>query len=96
MRPLVVSHPQELLEAPELALLNILNATLEQMTFALFAVHPELASGDSLEGCRTTSCELWVADAIQTNIAALQHLLERYKQVLERARNLHWADRDIV
>ena len=79
-----LANPTELLEFPELATIAILDEALQQTIFALFAAHPELVSGDSLEGCHHATADSWVADAIYNQATALQHLLERYRQAVVR------------
>jgi hypothetical protein len=95
MNEITLSNPDVLLEAPELAVLSILDAALAQVSYALFAAHPEVADHDSFEACAYSGAELWVADAIQTNITALQHLLCRYRQAVAATRNRRYASRGI-
>ena len=84
-----LANPTELLESPELAALAILDEVLQQTIYALFAAHPELVTGDSLEGCQHATADSWVADAIYNQATALQHLLERYRQAIARAAGDH-------
>lgn len=80
-----LANPTELLEFPELATIAVLDEILQQTIYALFAAHPELVNGDSLEGCQNATADSWVADAIYNQATSLQHLLERYRQAVERA-----------
>ena len=90
MSEVTLIKPDILLEAPELAPLSILDMALAQTSHALFAAHPEIAGHDSLEACASSDAQLWVADAIQTNIGALQHLIARYREAIEAARSRRW------
>jgi hypothetical protein len=83
-----LANPTELLEAPELAVLALLDETLQQTIYALFAAHPELVSGDSLEGCSSVTPEAWLADAIYNQANALQYAIERYREAIARANNI--------
>jgi hypothetical protein len=86
-----LANPTELLDAPELAILAVLDETLQQTIYALFAAHPELVSGDSLEAYRDVTPEAWLADAIYNHANALQYAIERYRGAVERARSLRNA-----
>lgn len=77
-----LANPTQLMEWPELAAIAILDEVLQQTIYALFAAHPELVSGDTLEACHHATAESWVADAIYNQATALQHLLERYRQAI--------------
>ena len=88
-------YPPDLYDAPELALLAVLDATLQQTLYALFAAHPELTSGDTLETCWANGPDLWAADAVCNYISTLQHAVERYKQAIEAARHRRHASDDI-
>lgn len=81
-----LATPDRLLAEPELAVLELLDLTLQQTIYALFAAHPELIGGD-LEYCHTTTPQLWIADAIYNSASALQHTIDRYRQVSEATRN---------
>ena len=77
-----LAKPDRLLEEPELAVLELLDLTLQQTIYALFAAHPELIGGD-MQHCETTTPQLWIADAIYNSASSLQHTIERYRQVSE-------------
>jgi hypothetical protein len=67
----------ELLAAPELAILGALDQLLELVNFALVAFHPELASEPSLLHPRDPHAAL--ADAIARHSARLASAMIRYR-----------------
>jgi hypothetical protein len=69
--------PDELYEAPELAALAILDATLDQAALAVLAQCPELADCDGLVGLPPIT---WVADHLVLAMRDLQRLLLRYRE----------------
>lgn len=79
-----IANPTELLDAPELATLALLDEVIQQSIYMLFAVHPELVSGESLEGCPHVAAETWLADAVYNQAGALQHAIDRYRQAVAR------------
>jgi hypothetical protein len=83
-----IATPPDLAEAPELAVLEVLDVTLQQTIYALFAVHPELVSGDGLEASLHATSETWLADIIYTQANNLQHVIQRYREASTRARAL--------
>lgn len=85
MKTTELVYPGDLLETPELAILAVLDATLQQTIYALFAVHPELVGSGTLETCWASGPDLWAADAVYEHIAGLQHALDRYRQALAAA-----------
>ena len=56
-----LANPTELMEAPELATLALLDDALQQTIYVLFATHPEIVNGDTLEGCHALAAEAWAA-----------------------------------
>lgn len=80
-----LATPQDLIEAPERAVLELLDAALQQAIYALFAAHSELLDTDSLEDCGAATPQLWIADAIYNQATALQHTINRYRQACEAA-----------
>ncbi len=85
--------PQELAAAPELAVLALLDNTLQQTIFALFAAHPELVDNHTFELSWSAGPDLWLADAIYNQAVALQHSIGRYQEALTAARHrLHPPD----
>jgi len=73
--------PPDLQDRPQLAVLSVLDAALQQTVYALLAAHPELQSGDTLDACAVEPAA-WVADALYNQITALTHTLERYRQAV--------------
>ncbi len=69
-------YPGDLLAAPELAVLAVLDATLQQTLYSLFAAHPELVGSGTLETCWANGPDLWAADSVYDHITALQHALK--------------------
>jgi hypothetical protein len=65
-----------------LDLLDVLSACLEDAAQALRAAHPEI---DVVEGTLGQPPDAWLADAVVTQLGALQILLSRYRA----AANLH-------
>lgn len=88
-----LANPTELLDAPELATLALLDEALQQTIYVLFAVHPEIVHGDTLEGCHALGAEAWVADAIYNQASSLQYTLGRYREALARAETIRQAKR---
>ena len=82
-----VATPDRLVHDPELAVLKVLDTVLHQTNFALFAAHPELVSGDSLDYCTATTPQLWIADSIYNHASALQHAISRYREACEARRH---------
>ncbi len=86
-----LAMPPALVEAPELAVLEVLDLTLQQTVYALFAVHPELVSGQSFEAAPNTTAETWLADIIHDQACQLQHLITRYREATMLASALRSA-----
>jgi len=87
-----LAYPGELSDAPELAILAVLDATLQQTLYSLFAVHPELADGSTLDTCWANGPDLWAADTIYERVTGLQHALDRYRQALAAVRTRRDAE----
>jgi hypothetical protein len=85
-------YPEDIVEAPELAMLAVLDAALQQTIYALFAAHPELIAGGTLETHSASGPDLWAADAAYEHIASLQHALARYRQALAAVRTRRDAE----
>ena len=79
-----IATPSQLMQDPELAALEILDSTIQQVIYALFAAHPQLVSGGSLEHEPSVPAEAWLADAIYNQGIALQHAIDRYREALAR------------
>ena len=88
--PSVPSTANELLAAPELAILGALDQLLELVNFALVALHPELASEPSLLHPRDPQAAL--AEAIAEHSARLASAMTRYRAAVLAA--LHCPDTD--
>lgn len=77
----------QLLAAPELAILHALEACLAAAQCALLTAYPELEQEDL---CGDRPLHLngsgWIADAILTQIAGLSASISRYRREFERAR----------
>lgn len=85
---MTIASPTVLVDAPELAVLEVLDVTLQQAIYALFAVHPEIVSGGTLETAAHVTAETWLADIIYTQAHNLQHALARYREATTCARML--------
>lgn len=68
-----------LAEFPELAVIEVLDGTLAVTANALLAAHAELGSGDFAAEIPAASIAACLADAILTNLAALQSTIDRYR-----------------
>ncbi|MFL5349970.1 MAG: hypothetical protein ACJ8AT_34775 [Hyalangium sp.] len=83
----------QLLAAPELAILHALEASLAAAQRALLTAYPELEQEDL---CGDTPLHLngsgWIADAILTQSAALCVSIARYRREFERARQARLGD----
>ena len=86
MSALPLVYPGDLLDAPELAVLAVLDATLQQAIYALFCAHPELVGSGTLETCWASGPDLWAADSVYDHMTGLQHALDRYRQALAAGR----------
>lgn len=80
----------QLLAAPELAILHALEASLAAAQRALLAAYPELEQ----EALGTDQPPLlggsgWIADAIITQSVGLTASIARYRREFERARRAH-------
>lgn len=79
------ANPDDLAEAPELAVLAVLHATLDQAVLALIAQHREISDGEDLVGLPPAA---WLADILASAARDLQHVLDRYRAaVLDDARH---------
>jgi hypothetical protein len=77
----------QLVDAPELATLHVLEAALATLERALIAAYPELEDGLCLQRPCPLSTEAWLADAIIVHITGLETALFHYRFQL-RARGL--------
>jgi hypothetical protein len=74
--------PLELMDAPEIASLTLLDACLRTAERALLAAHPELCDLDDVIATDRAWLKIYAADAIVQHIGGLTTLLERYRRVL--------------
>ena len=69
--------PDDLCEAPELAILAVLDATLDQAILAVLAQNREITDADDLVGMPPAA---WIADVLASEADHLRHLIQRYRQ----------------
>lgn len=79
--------PLQLVDAPELASLHVLEAALAALERSLIAAYPELEEGLCLSRPTPLSTDAWLADAIIIHITGLETALFHYRFQL-RARGL--------
>ena len=79
--------PLQLVDAPELASLHVLEAALATVERALIAAYPELEEGLCLSRPTPLSTEAWLADAIIVHVTGLETALFHYRFQL-KARGL--------
>ena len=77
----------QLVDAPELAALHVLETALAIAERALTAAYPELEEGLCLSRPAPLSTEAWLADAIIVHVSGLETALFHYRFQL-RARRL--------
>jgi hypothetical protein len=70
--------PLQLVDAPELAALHVLEVTLATAQHAILAAHPDLEEQSFL------SIEEWLADAILVHVSGLEVAVRRYREQLRR------------
>lgn len=73
------AHLHLVLYAPELAVLSALEATLRASAAALTAAHAELEAEDFAASPHPPSVQACLADALLTQVEALEHSLRRYR-----------------
>jgi hypothetical protein len=73
---------QLLFQAPELAVLEVLEATIAATCLALRAAHPELGDEDFAAAPHPPSLQSSMADAILTHLPPLRQSLRRYRTLL--------------
>jgi hypothetical protein len=76
------AHLELVLCAPELAVLSALEATLHASAAALTAAHAELEAEDFMASPHPPSAQACLADALLTQVEALQHSLRRYRSLI--------------
>lgn len=77
----------QLVDAPELAALHVLEAALATVERALLAAYPELEEAICVGQPSYLCTEAWLADAIIEQVSGLESALHRYRTQL-RARGL--------
>ncbi len=85
---MTMSNPDQLQQDPERAILDVLDFTLQQTIFAIFAAYPEILQ--HAYSCQNEGmpAQAWIADIIYEQASALQHTLERYRQAIEVAHQI--------
>ncbi len=78
----MATHLELVLCAPELAVLYALEATVRASAAALTAAHSELTAEDFAASPHPPSAQACLADALLTQLEALQHSLCRYRTLL--------------
>lgn len=76
------AHLELVLCAPELAVLAALEATLHASAAALTAAHSELTAEDFAASPHPPSAQACLADALLTQVQALQQSLRRYRTLV--------------
>jgi hypothetical protein len=76
------AHLELVLSAPELPVLAALEATLSASATALSAAHAELDAEDFAASPHPPSAQACLADALLTQVAALQQSLRRYRTLV--------------
>lgn len=74
-----------LAEFPELAVIEVLDGTLAVTANALLAAHAELSAGDFACEIPDASVAACLADAMLTNLTALQNAIDRYRSYVRNA-----------
>lgn len=77
-----IPTPSHLDDAPELAVLAVLEPALEATTSAVIAMHPELRSGCSLDDQLPRNPAVWVAYDLTERARALRDAIRRYRIAL--------------
>jgi hypothetical protein len=75
--------PDQLDDAPELAVLAVLEPALQATASALIAMHPELRSGCGLDDKSPRHPAVWVAYELTDRARALRDTIRRYRIALE-------------
>ena len=78
--------PPALLEAPELAVLAVLDHTLQQAAYVLYAAHPEFVNHDQPINAADIGADLCLADIIAEQISSLQNTIDQYRQAVTTRR----------
>lgn len=81
------STPTQLTQAPELAILEALDAALVATSNALLAANPELELSDFVSEVPDAPVQACLADSILVLITALQTGIDRYRTYVSNAEN---------
>ena len=76
--------PRRIVAAPELAVIAVLEFSLDTLCNALMAAHPALTATDDLTDLDDTAPDLWCAETIIAQARLLQNGLARYRQLMWR------------
>jgi hypothetical protein len=76
----------QLVDAPELAVLHVLEVALTSVERALTAAHPDL--DELVSPTKWPETTEWLADAVLANITALENAVQRYRAHLRARGNL--------
>ena len=88
--------PHQLVEFPELAALELLDAALTVAVNALLAVHPTVASERFAREPPTPTPLACLADSIAAQADALQTILTRYRNFAAHAQDFSEIDRALA
>jgi hypothetical protein len=80
--------PPDVAAAPQLAILDALDAVIEHAIIALVAAHPEI---EEVEGALGEPPPTWLADLVACEARTLQLFLRRYRAALDH--ELHFRSR---
>lgn len=79
----------ELNEAPEVAVLTVLDVALGQLTAVLVHAHPELTSAECLLDMENPEPAVWLADAMLNTANSLSRTIRRYREAVALRKS--WA-----
>ena len=83
-----IPTPDDLDRAPELAILAVLDHTLELAAAALAGAHPELCDPERPYWLGSPTRSLTIAKTLVPRIRGLQHAIRAYRRALEIRRRL--------
>ena len=70
-------HEDQLVDAPQLAILDVLDAALDRATATIVVTHPEIQDADGFVGLPP---DVWVADALARAMRDLQRSILLYRE----------------
>jgi len=89
MRLALNSNPLVLARSPEMAIVDLLDSAIAITTHALFVANPELESAEFLLELPQPSIQACLADAVLTQLRALEAALHSYRTyVVEHEQHL--------